>query len=247
MLTLGTNIMKKLLLIISIALLSLSHANASDIQIQQSTLYPYRSMIEAQDEFMTGSSTSGTIGSLGWAFGAGTVSYVNNEAANPGVMRRLTGVGFPVTAFTFLNLTNQVIVAPTLSTDALFVVRPSHTNTDIQYRIGVAFLLNANPTNGFYFEKLFADTNIFCVTINASVATRTDSGIAASANFSTFQVSKSSSGVQFRINNSLVCSHTTNIPTSQLLTIGHQVSNQNATDVGIDTDYIQYRITGLTR
>lgn len=222
-------------------------ALASDVQIQQSTLYPYRSMIEAQDDFITGSVTSGSIGSLGWAFGAGTVSYVNNEAAYPGVMRRLTGVGFPVTAFTFLNITNQVLISPTLSTDALFVLRPSHNNADIQYRIGVAFLLNANPTNGFYFEKLFADTNIFCVTINASVATRTDSGIPASTNFSTFQITKSSGIVQFRINNTQVCSHTTNIPASQLLTIGHQVSNQNATDVGIDTDYIQYRVTGLTR
>lgn len=82
--------MKHIARIILFVFLACLPSYASDLQQQQSTLYPYRSMIEIQDDFMFGIGTSGNIG-YGWGFANGSVAWIPSEAGGRiGLLRRDT-------------------------------------------------------------------------------------------------------------------------------------------------------------
>jgi hypothetical protein len=89
------------------------------------------------------------------------------------------------------------------------------------YRVFLGFnhstASNSTPTTrsaGFFYSNATANWQAY--TYNASTGTTTDTGIAASAStFNTFLVrTNGTNSVQFLINNVLVATHTTNIPTT---------------------------------
>ena len=96
--------MKHIARIILIVLLTCLPSYASDLQQQQSTLYPYRSMIAIQDDFMFGISTSGNIG-YGWGFANGSTAYIASEAGGRiGLLRRDTTAASGTLARTDLSI-----------------------------------------------------------------------------------------------------------------------------------------------
>lgn len=219
-------------------------AYGSDFQTQPSTLYPFQSTIELQDEFATGIASSGNVGNLGWNT-TGTVTAAVSVANRIGLYNLSTTAVSGTVAR--INWFANNIIDPAAPTQAMFVFRANHNDANTTLRVGSVANLSANPPdNGIYFEKLDADTNWFCVTRSAAVQTRTDSGIAVSTSFVNLTYKRNSSGAIFFIDKTQVCSQSTNIPTTFLSPIFF-IINSAAAAKTMDVDYFQIRIDGLTR
>lgn len=234
----------------SIIFLALSIAGAcqvwgSDLQTQQNPLYPYRSSIFVQEDFITGLNTSGNIGSISFS-GAGTNSYQASIANRIGIFRITTSAAAGTIAR--INMASGTEIDPSLPTSILWINRLNTNDANTTVRIGSIEPVTASPpTNGIYFEKLDADTNWFCVTRSAGVQTRTDSTTAVNTNFTNFTYVRNSSGVQFSIDGVAVCgTHTTNIPTTFINPISFLI-NSAAADKTMDIDYFQMILTGIVR
>lgn len=222
-------------------------ATASDLQQQQSTLYPFRSAVELQDEFLSGVAANGTVGSLGWNIVGGTTAFVASESNRPGILNRDTGAVASTIAWMRLEAIASII-DPATPNKVLFITRFNTVNNQLAARVGGLNSVASNPpADGIYFEKLNADTNWFCVTRSGGVETRTDTGVAVSTNFIALEYSRNSSGVQWKANHASVCTlHTTNIPTVFLQPAIHAINN-DAVSKTYDVDYFQMQLTRLTR
>ena len=202
-------------------------------------------MVELQEDFITGAVSSGTIGTLGWT-SAGTITAQLGEANRPGILRldttavaaTVARIGIIGSAIYLSDVPHQITWAARLNTN--------DANTTV--RIGEMNANTANPpTSGIYLEKLDGDTNWFCVARSAGVQTRTDSTIAVSTSFVTLFFSRDSSGVQYQINGTSVCSTiSTNVPTGTMAW-AVQIVNSAAAAKTLDVDYTQFSLFGLVR
>lgn len=233
----------------SIIFLALSIAGAcqvwgSDLQTRQSNLYPYRSTSFYQDDFNTGTITNGNIGSIGWQ-AAGTITNLTSETNRPGIVRFDTGAVSGTAAR--VHFSSSSAFEGSTPHIINFAVRLNTNDANTTIRIGSSSSVGANPpANGIYIEKLDADTNWFCVTRSGAVQTRTDSGVAVSTSFIASSYRRSSSDVEFSINNTLVCTHTTNVPTAFLSPFVY-IINSAAAAKTFDIDYADVQIYGLSR
>lgn len=220
-------------------------AFGSDYKTRQSGMYPERTMVELQDDFIYGTTSSGSAGGLGWLFSGGT-TVVTGESGRPGLYQLATGA----TSGTLqrFHSNNSAIVGDTLHTSTwLARLNTNDANTTVRYGLFNSPATNP-PAHGIYIEKLDADTNWFCVTRVSGVQTRTDSGVAVTTNFTTFSHTSNSSGVQFFIDNASVCTHTTNIPSNSVqITPAVQIENSTASGKTTTLDYYGIRIFGLSR
>lgn len=213
---------------------------------ESSPLYPFRTTIELQDEFFTGANSNGLIGSLGWAVSGGT-SSVSSTSNAIGFLRRDTSAVAATVAATFNN-TAGGLLDPGLDHALLWRVRIVTNDNATTVRVGENSQTSASPPpNGIYFERLDTDTNWFCVTRAANVQTRTDSGVATTANFANLAYTRDSNGVTWSIDQVPVCgTSTTNIPTV-FGSAATQVINTGAVAKQLDHDYFQIRVTKLNR
>lgn len=218
-------------------------AFGSDIQSQQSPLYPYRSSVMLQDDFLTGNG-SGSWGDLGW-LSAGTVSIIGSEVNRPGIVRLDTGAVSATQAR--ISFSNSAAYDPANPHRILWMARVNTNDANTTIRIGAGnSVATSPPTHGIYFEKLDADTNWFCVTRSGGVQTRTDSTTAVDTNFNTFLFVRNSSGATFYINGTQVCSQSTNIPTAFVSPYVFIVNSAAAAKT-VDADYYEGYFFGLTR
>lgn len=222
-------------------------AFGSDIQTQQSTLYPYRSMIEQQDDFMGGNTVSGSIGTLGWS-SAGTLTGAVSSTANRIGLIQIDTTAVAATQARINFGQNSVVFDPSLPHSILWALKLDTNDANTTFRFGASNPVQNNPpTNGIYFEKLDADTNWFCVTRSGGVQTRTDSTIAIDTNYHTFTYTRTSTGVVFSYDNTAVCgTHTTNIPTTFIDPVVYIINSAAASKTST-IDYFQMRIYGIVR
>jgi hypothetical protein len=222
-------------------------AFGSELSTRQSNLYPYRTSIFLQDEFLGGSTASNSIGSLGWNAANGATTNLAGEANRFGIIRRDTSAVINTIATLFINSASAAAMNPANNHSFLAAIRLNTNDANTTIRIGG---LNSTaispPADGIYFEKLDADTNWFCVTRAGGVQTRTDSSIAVNTSFNTFEYIRNSSGVTYKINNANVCTNTTNI-TATYLNLGFHITNSAAAAKTADIDYAQIIFTGLSR
>jgi len=215
----------------------------SDLQTRQSSLYPYQSVIELQEEFISGTTSSGNIGNLGWSLDlstSGTYGLINAETNRPGLSQLATGT--TIGSVPGIRLIGAVNLDTSNNFSTLYVVRLNTNDANTQVRIGVSTNPpTVPPTSGIYFEKLAADTNWFCVTRNGGVETRTDSGTAITTNFTTQFIQRNTSNVIFILDRVQVCSHTTNIPSVDS-TPTVNISTAAAASKTIDLDYAEFKI-----
>lgn len=219
-------------------------AYGSDLSTQKSTLYPFNSSVYINDDFLTGSTGSGSIGGLGW-ISAGTISGLSSDTDHPGLFRLDTSaVSGTQSRISFHNSSG---FDPSIPHKITWITRLNTNDANTLVRIGAAnSVAGTPPSNGIYFEKLDADTNWFCVTRAGGIQTRTDSGLAVNTNFNTYTYNRNSSGVSFFINNTQVCSQSTNIPTI-FTSMYLFIINSAAASKTLDVDYAEFIITGLTR
>lgn len=82
-------------------------------------------------------------------------------------------------------------------------------------------------SNGIYFYASNASPNWICKSAKGGVRTSTDSGVAITTNMVSFSFVATTTQVLFYINNALVATHTTNIPSAVTDTIAMQASIQS--------------------
>lgn len=215
----------------------------SDINTPRSPLYPFRSSILIQEDWISGTVNSGT---LGWTYVGGSTTGPAGTANHFGLVNRSTSAVSGTLASSFVNSGSSSLYDPSFPHSIVFILRLNTNDANTLVRIGSLNPASLAPTSGIYLEKLDADTNWFCVTNNAGVQTRTNSGIAVTTNFFTMSYTRNSSGVQFFIDYSPVCSHTTNIPTI-FISSAFQITNSAASAKTLDVDYYEMRISGIIR
>lgn len=239
--------MKRLLIGLLIGSLAIESL-ASELGTQKNTLYPPQSSVIVQEEFISGGTTSGTVGTLGFGVVASAVTGQPGIANRPGIMRIDTGAVSGTVARLVLYPASASAISPSVPQEVLWITRLNNNDANTTVRIGSFAGVGANPPDdGIYIEKLDADTNWFCITRIATVQTRTDSSVAVTTNFTKLFYRRNSTGVTFSIDGVDVCgTHTTNIPTVQT-DPAVQIVNSAAAAKTLDMDYFQMKYTGITR
>jgi hypothetical protein len=199
------------------------------------------------DDFAGQSTSSNSIGELGWASANGSTSIGNPEANHPGTVTRSTSATINTLASMSLHATGGLMLGSE-TFDCIIIAKLDQTDADTQARFGLHGNIHGNPpTRGCYFEKLLADTNWFAVTRDATVQTRTDTGIAASTNWVRFRVRRvNGTTIGFAINGGTEITHTANVPTADLFP-SLQIYNGAASAKTMTVDYFELRVTGMTR
>lgn len=218
----------------------------SELTTRQSTLYPYQSSIEIQDDFIGGITTSGSIGEIGFS-SAGTITRPASTGSNIGVVQIDTSAVSATQARINFGQ-NSVVYDPALPHAIRWIAKLNTNDANTLVRIGASNPVQNNPpTNGIYFEKLDADTNWFCVSRSGGVETRVDSSVSINTSYHTFNFTRNSSGVFFSIDNTSVCGTvTTNIPTTFIDPVVF-ILNSAAASKTIEVDYFQFNLYGLQR
>lgn len=212
-----------------------------------SSLSDYRNAVEIEDEFLSGSTSAGNIGQIGWA-GSGTITAGSATQANhPGTIIIDTGgssgtvarINFSTAYAQFSSAYPQTVV---------WIVKAAQIDANTTLRLGTGNLWTTSPPNdGVYFERLDGDTNWFAVTRSASVsATRIDTLTPADTNYHRFRMEQTSSSVRFYIDDTLVGTQTTLIP-SVYVSPGVFIINSAAASKKLEIDYFRLRATNIGR
>lgn len=230
-------------------------AYGSDIQqSQQTDIYNYKSTFVLQEDFVSGTTGNGTIGTTGATVSGGTTGFLAPADINrPGVLNRSTGAASGT--ITFTTLMSSTVgghnngIDPALNFSTTLIQRLNNNDANTTFRAGMANSWTGNgPNNEIILEKLGADTNYFCATrVAAGAITRVDSGVAVTTNWSTLKIVKTAAGVQFYLDGVAICGLiTSGLPTTYIGP-GWQIVNSAAVAKTMDIDYGDLVVTGLTR
>lgn len=215
-------------------------AFGSDATVQQSPLYPYRSSIIVQDEFLTGTAM------VGWG-AVGTTRVITSTAGRIGLFQLdTTAVINTFSAISLLGSSGSLLNTnlPLISTQ---IAQLAQTDANTVARIGAFATVSIAPVRGIYFEKLAGDTNWFCVLGNAGAFTRTDTGIATDTNYHTFAFKSTGTSVQWSLDGASVCgTMSTNFPALDIAP-AFQLQTTAAAIKLMNIDYFQMNYTGLSR
>ena len=112
-------------------------------------------------------------------------------------------------------------------------------------QLGLHDATSTDAVDGVYFKyapKDTGDARIDCVTSNNSTRTTTNSGILMDTTWRTYKILINSSGTEalFYINENLVCTHTTNIPTAATRVTGPRLQILNNGGSGAESMYVDF-------
>lgn len=204
----------------------------------------YRTSVCLRDEFMAGGYTTGIVGELGWTIVNGTATGIAAESNRPGIVRRDTGSTINTAASMYpRGLSSVGTINPSQRFEETWHIKLGQAVGTFDFRAGLGNATTGDPpADGVYFEVLAADTNLFCVTRAASVSTgsRLDSGVAAGTGWVALKIIRTASAVQFFVNDALVCSSTTNVPTAMLQPY-IILKNTEAVAKTVDIDLFDFR------
>jgi hypothetical protein len=203
------------------------------------------------DDFVSGGTSVGGIGDLGWFTLEGTTQLLASALGRVGVISRSTTATSGLYAVLYLRQDPTVGVVHTSDMfDVTFVVRLQQSDSDTLVRFGLANDATANPpANGVYIEKLAADTSWFGVT-RTSTPTQSQSRTAALGSTNTSWIKGrirrlDASTIAFDMGGG-VQTATTNIPNAALQPFV-AIWNSAAVNKVIEIDYIDLSVPGLTR
>ncbi len=170
------------------------------------------------DDFMGTTTTSGTIGAIGWASLTGATGTITipSVAGGPGIVQASTGT--TSTGFQGINLGASLKGAPVLMCE--WRVRLTNTNVAGDAASCWFGLHNdshgAEPTTGLYFRYTAADgPNWRAVCNNGGASTNVNTPVAADVAFHRFRITSDGAGVvRFYIDDVLVATITSNIPST---------------------------------
>lgn len=204
-------------------------------------------VMDISDDFVSGTTTTGSVGSLGWTIGGGTHTVLLPEAGHPGIAQKSTGATQNTVSHMAANLTNSGAILPADLFDLTAVVRLNTNDTATDVRFGLADNFSVAPNDGVYIEKLAADTSWFGAA-NAAATSRTAALAATSTNWVRFRVRRvDASTVGFTVDSGAEATLTTNIPTGRMMVGVHIINSGAAAAKTLDVDFIRIKITGLGR
>lgn len=193
-----------------------------------------------RDEFLATSTENGEIGDMGWTFAGGDVvcCWTGTDDNHPGTVRIRS---------TSANLNTNIQMDNTswnfsANFDIHWIIQGTATDaSNTLIRIGAMNGSGDPPVRGVYVEKLFTDTNLFCVSRDASSETRTDMGVTyADATWYTFRVRRvNGTTVGCTINGGSETTINTNVPTDSARMV-MQVESNDTTQRGLYGDMAQF-------
>ena len=239
--------MKKLLLLFALlGVLGFPIMGNAEVWISNAPQLGYAesSSVFFQEEFLSGNTGTGTLGTLGWQSTGGTVTQTGGTTDHPGLVRRDTSA--VISTLTTINHLVGVATAWTQNEYAVkWIAKLNNNDANTTIRIGsMSSFLSNPPSDGVYFEKLDGDTNWFFVTRSGGSQTRTDTGVAVSTNWVTLTFEKFAASAYGYINATLVATNTTNLTNN-----GHavmQMINSAAAAKSVDLDYCSIKLN-ITR
>lgn len=213
------------------------------------------------EDFVVNTGAQATPFAKGWltqATGTGATVQGNTSALTSGddtfgVVDLATGTTTTGLASTYLSQTALVVGYAKFYYEWR-VYMPNTSTTAQPYNVRIGFndnWITAGPNNGIYFFGTGGNAPVWnCITINGGVATSTASGVSvASATWYKLGMLINAAGtsVQFFINDTLVVTTTTNIPTGTT-GFGAQISKSSAgtTSRSLYVDYAQLMYTMTT-
>lgn len=131
--------------------------------------------------------------------------------------------------------------------DQTFVIRLNTNDANTTMRIGASSVWVGVPPHGVYFEKLDADNSWFCVARSDGTETRV-SGAPITLDFQVFTIIVNENSATYMIDNTVVNTISTNIPTtSQYIGAGASIVNSAAANKSFDIDYFELTLSNLRR
>lgn len=200
------------------------------------------------EDFLTGSNTTGNVGSVGMALG-GTFTLQASEAGHPGIARMDTGA----VSSTIASLYGRVgatsgSVLPSETFDLTAAFRLNTNDADTRVRIGLASnFTTAAPNDGIYLEKTLTDTQWFGTCRASSVETRTAALASVDTSWHKVRIRRiNASTIGFAFDGAAEVAVAATIPTVSVH-FGLHIFNNAAASKTIDADLFVFKVTGLSR
>jgi hypothetical protein len=170
------------------------------------------------DDFMGNTSTSGTIGQLGWALPTGSTgtAAVATAASEPGIF--VLGTGTTSSGWSGINLgTNTLIGAPVLMCEWRVKLTQLNNGSD-KYSLWFGLhnaISGSEPTTGIYFRYTPTDTQWFAACADGGAPNAVATNVAADTNFHRFRLTADGAGVaRFYIDDAQVALVTSPLPST---------------------------------
>lgn len=204
------------------------------------------------DEFMAGTNETGEVGELGWGFTNFTITVPSQVANHPGLIAVTTTA--VINTIGRISLSNaNACFKPSEDFDLTFIFTLNQTTLQ-EVRCGLAEVVSqAPPDDGIFWEHDTSDgadpTKWVAVTRDAGASTRTVSAnVAASATYIKCRiVGTGGTSVAFYFNDALVGTHTTNIPTEDMVVFFQIETLEALTAKAATIDYFRLLLPGLVR
>lgn len=208
-----------------------------------------KTMAYLRDDFISGTTTSGAVGDLGWTFSGGTVGYLAPDAGRLGVLWRPTGATAGTYAVTRLQNITTGPLLPANTFDSTFIFRTRETDADTTIRCGLgANAIDNPPADGIYVERLGADATWFFVTRAAGIQTRLNSGVAVGTSWLKARIRRvNASTIGFTLNANAEQTMTATIPTAALNPFFANSNGAAAASKSLEVDLFDLLVTGLAR
>lgn len=211
---------------------------------------PRTSIPPLYDDFLSGGTGTGNIGSLGWVTnGSPTISHktpTSTYANYPGELTVASAAVANQLGNLLLRPTTQVF-SPMLM-DILFIVRLATNDSDTKFRLGFTVDYTSDtPGSGLYVEKKFADTAFFALTRSASTESTRISLLTCDTNYHRIRMRRTASSAIFNIDDGADQTITTNLASASAWSPFLQITSQTTTPKSFDIDYFDMTISGLAR
>jgi hypothetical protein len=204
------------------------------------------SYVVVEDDFIHSSLASGAIGTLNWALSgdAGSASlHSKGGAGHPGLYGIKPDNDTGDAAYIFANLQVYPMLKGISEYWQTWVIRMDSTLGYTNMIVGLNSTIDyAAGTDGIYiYIDQVALTNFYARTISSSSTTDTDTGIAfARATYYRLDFHYTPSSVKFYIDGVLVATHTTNIPSDDMMPVMAVECDATGNGQSLDYSYVDY-------
>lgn len=207
--------------------------------------------LDVFDDFVSGTITSGQVGSLGWGLAGGAILAVNALAGRPGIIRRDTSTTISTLAYTrlLIGTGNHPVLASEMF-DLLWAFRLNVNDANTRVRLGFSSDATVDaPVSAIYLEKQGADTSWFGTCRNASTESRTAALATVDTGWHKVRIRRiDASTVGFTLDAlAEVTLATANVPGAVGVHPFTQITNLEAALKSLDHDFFRLKVTGLVR
>jgi hypothetical protein len=215
------------------------------LRARPNELDAYRSDFLIEEEFVSGSIFSNTVGSWGWGLSGGTFAYVNSSEPNIGQASLTTGSA-PGNSSSIFTVSSVNSLFTSIPHQCIWIMKLNQNDANTLVQFGISSQPTSfPPLAGAFFEKDFANTTWQIVTATGSRNAQSTS-FPCDTNFHTFKYIFKGGVYSFFIDNINVGESTQNLPIDTSRGFAQVQTNAAASKV-ITVDYFQYYTNALTR